>query len=165
MSSSTAPSNFGWKSAWLVGQAQLDSEHQEFAELIAALQAASDGSLFQCLDAVISHAIAHFGQEDAWMRRLDFPAQQCHMAEHAAVLRSAAGVRQLLRQGDAQPARRFATELAAWFPPHVQHLDSALAAWICKQTWNAKPLVFQRRSHLETAPSAPAMTAMAHPLV
>ncbi len=165
MTHSTAPGEFGWNASWLVGQAQLDGEHQAFVELIAALLAAPEDCLAQCLDEVVSHATAHFGQEDEWMRRTDFPARQCHMDEHAAVLRSAAGVRQLLRNGDGQPARRFATELAAWFAPHVQHLDSALAAWICKQAWNAKPLVFQRRSQPATAPVAPAMNAMAHPLV
>ena len=45
----------------------------------------------------------------------------------------------------AHAGSHFAAELAAWFPPHVQHLDSALAQWICKHTWDAKPLVLHRR--------------------
>ncbi|MFZ4287744.1 bacteriohemerythrin [Variovorax sp. HJSM1_2] len=142
---------FDWRDTWLVGHAQLDEEHQAFAQLLAALLAAPDDSLAVCLDELISHASAHFAEEDAWMRRLNFPAQQCHMDEHAAVLRSALGVRQRLNGGEIQPARRFAAELAAWFPPHVQHLDSALASWICKQAWNAKPLVFHSRARAVTA--------------
>lgn len=157
----SAVDDFCWNDTWLVGHGLLDDEHQAFAGLITALLAATDDSLASCLDEVIDHASAHFAEEDASMRSLNFPAQQCHMDEHAAVLRSANGVRQRLRGGEAQPARRFATELAAWFPPHVQHLDSALASWICKQAWNAKPLVFHSRAH----PRALAATAAAPSLV
>ena len=32
---------------------------------------------------------AHFAAEDEWMRETDFPARDCHIDEHAAVLRSA----------------------------------------------------------------------------
>ena len=40
-------------------------------------------------------------------------------------------------------ARRVADELAAWFPPHVQHLDSALTHWLCKLQHGAKPVVLR----------------------
>ncbi len=43
----------------------------------------------------------------------------------------------------AQLARRVADELAAWFPPHVQHLDSALTHWLCKLQHGAKPVVLR----------------------
>ena len=82
------------------------------------------------------------------MTQLGFPARQCHMDEHSAVLRSASAIQQRMRAGDLAAARVFAQELSAWFPAHVQHLDSALAAWICKSTWNAKPLVFHRRDRM-----------------
>ena len=44
---------------------------------------------------------------------------------------------------DAQKFRRVADELAAWFPPHVQHLDSALTHWLCKLQHGAKPVVLR----------------------
>lgn len=91
------------------------------------------------------HAQAHFADEDVWMQRLDFPAKDCHQREHQAVLATARGVRRRLQAGEIRPVRQFAAELAAWFPPHVQHLDSALAQWICKHSWDAKPLVLHRR--------------------
>lgn len=140
-----------WEDKLLVGHAQMDDEHQALFHLIDALLIAPDQGIAACLDEVIAHATQHFAQEDAWMCNLDFPARQCHMDEHAAVLRSAAGVKLRVHAGDHQAARLFSQELAAWFPPHVQHLDSALAAWICKLAWNAKPLVFHRQSRTRAA--------------
>ncbi|MDB5742277.1 MAG: hemerythrin-like metal-binding protein [Polaromonas sp.] len=140
-----------WEDRLLVGHEQMDEEHQSFALLIAALQKAPDHALDACLAELIAHATHHFAQEDAWMCKLNFPARQCHMDEHAAVLRSAGGVRLRVHGGDYQSARLFSKELAAWFPPHVQHLDSALASWICKLAWNAKPLVFHRQSRARVA--------------
>lgn len=150
---SNAESHWFWEDKLLVGHAQMDDEHQAFFHLIDALLIAPDHAIASCLDEVTAHATQHFAQEDAWMCSLDFPARQCHMDEHAAVLRSAAGVRARVHAGDRQAARLFSQELAAWFPPHVQHLDSALAAWICKLAWSAKPLVFHRKSrtHSPTA--------------
>jgi hemerythrin len=53
-------------------------------------------------------------------------------------------VRRRLQAGETLPAGQFAAALADWFPAHVQYLDSALAQWICKHTWNAKPVVLHR---------------------
>lgn len=130
----------------VIGHHQMDKEHEEFARLIQALESAPEQALVSCLDAVINHASAHFGQEDKWMSELKFPARRCHMDEHLAVLRSAYGIRARTQSGDHAAARLFARELSEWFPAHVQHLDSALSTWICKQAWNAQPLAFHRLS-------------------
>ena len=142
-----------WREALRVGHARIDAEHEEFAGLIQQLCGASDAALAPALEALLVHAQAHFADEDAWMQRLDFPAKDCHQSEHRAVLATAQGVRRRLQAGETRPVRQFAAELAAWFPPHVQHLDSALAQWICKHSWDAKPLVLHRRR------PAPAMAA------
>ena len=134
-----------WREALRVGHAHIDAEHEDFARLIEQLRDASDDALLAALDRLLAHAGSHFADEDTWMRRLDFPAKDCHQQEHQAVLATAQGVRRRLLAGETHPVRHFAAELAAWFPPHVQHLDSALAQWICKHTWDAKPLVLHRR--------------------
>lgn len=130
----------------LVGHARMDEDHQVFAVLVQRLLDARDEGLVVALDALIAHATTHFAEEDRHMCTLDFPARECHMQEHSAVLMSAQGVRKRLLAGETQVVRRFAEELDAWFVPHVTHLDSALAHWIGKHTWGAKPLVFRRRA-------------------
>lgn len=154
MKNSSAATHCFWEDKLLVGHEQMDDEHQEFVRLIEELLTAPDhAAIASCLEELIVHATKHFAQEDDWMCKLNFPARQCHMDEHAAVLRSAVGVRLRVNAGDYQVVRLFSQELAAWFPPHVQHLDSALATWICKLAWNAKPLVFHRQSRSSATPA------------
>jgi hemerythrin len=88
------------------------------------------------------------------MLQTEFPPRECHLDEHAAVLRSAEEVREHVTAGRLDAVRSFTEALANWFPGHAAHLDSALAHWLVKRRHGGKPVVFRR--HLK--PSAlPAM--------
>ena len=79
------------------------------------------------------------------MRETGFPPGDCHIDEHAAVLRSAAEVEPLVAAGHVAVGRSFVEELARWFPGHADYLDSALAAWMCKRQYGARPVVLHRK--------------------
>jgi len=133
-----------WHDGLLIGHTTIDQEHREFVDLIRKLSKAPDNELAQALEVVLLAARAHFAHEDEVMESSQFPPRGCHIGEHAAVIASMTAVRSRLAQGEVEPVRQLADELTRWFPAHVQHLDSALAHWICKQTVGAKPLVFRR---------------------
>jgi hemerythrin len=141
---SAEPSSFGWSDAFTLGYGPMDDVHQEFVDLVAQLQTAPETELPRWLDVFAAHAQAHFDLEDGWMRDTEFPARDCHIDEHAAVLRSVHEVRAVLAQGDVANCRRLARELARWFPGHADYLDSALAAWMCKRQFGARPVVLRR---------------------
>lgn len=128
----------------VLGYPAMDTIHAEFDDLIARALAADDAQLNACLLEVTAHLRAHFGAEDRWMRETDFPPGDCHMDEHAAVLRSADEVEPLVAAGNLAVGRSFLQELARWFPGHADYLDSALAAWMCKRQFGGKPVVLQR---------------------
>lgn len=123
----------------------MDHLHEEFLELLAALQRAAGEEVPSALDVLASHTRAHFDDENAFMVRSAFPARACHIAEHDAVLASIDGVRRRVARGDLAPAQALARELLAWYPAHCDYLDSALAHWLCKRTLGGKPVVVQRR--------------------
>jgi len=134
-----------WSDALLLGYAPMDQVHQEFVDTVSALLHASDAELPARLADFERHARAHFGEEDRWMRETEFPARDCHIDEHAAVLRSVEQVGELLaQQGNTGECRRLARELMRWFPGHADYLDSALAAWMCKRRLGGKPVVLRR---------------------
>lgn len=133
-----------WTDALLLGHAAMDRTHREFVGLVQALFASRDAGLADALRAFIAHAQAHFGDEDRAMAETGFPAGDCHVDEHAAVLRSAHQVLALVEAGDAAIGREFAAELARWFPAHVAHLDSALAHWLVKRRHGGAPVVLRR---------------------
>ena len=131
----------------VLGYEPMDAVHAEFADVVDRATFCSDGDFPARLDAVLEHLRAHFAQEDRWMQETGFPPGDCHQQEHAAVLASAGEVLALpdpaLR---VRVGRDFVRELAAWFPGHADHLDSALAAWMCKRLHGGHPVVLHRRS-------------------
>lgn len=139
-----APSEFVWSDAFLLGFPAMDAVHEDFVAAARALRDASDSELPEALEAMSRHLREHFAQEDAWMTQTGFPPRQCHIDEHAAVLRSAEEVQAVVAQGQIEPARRFATALIDWFPGHADYLDAALAHWMCKQQHGGKPVVLRR---------------------
>lgn len=133
-----------WSDAFVLGFDPMDEVHEKFVNLVGAMQKARDEELAALLEAFAQHAQAHFDVENAWMAETAFPARECHVAEHAAVMRSVHQVRERLAKGDHAVARRLADELAAWFPGHADYLDSALAQWMCKLRLGGKPVVLRR---------------------
>jgi hemerythrin len=134
-----------WSDELLLGHPAIDAEHRELVALIGALLSCSDAALREHLQDFIAHAGAHFAIEDSQMAETDFPASGCHADEHAKVVASAREVLALVEEGDADIGRRFAQELARWFPRHVAHLDSALAHWLAKRRHGGAPVVMRRR--------------------
>lgn len=137
---------FDWTDRYLLGYTAMDDTHREFATLVDALLTAPDAGLAQALDAFAAHAVAHFEQEDGWMRGTDFPAADCHIDEHAKVLASVREVQQELAAGNVVLARELAQALMDWFPGHADYMDSALAQWMVKRSHGGAPLVFRRDS-------------------
>lgn len=129
----------------ILGYAPMDAIHREFDALVAKALACRDEGLLAALDEVHEHLIQHFREEDEWMRHSRFPAAGCHVEEHSKVLASAAEVLLLVAQGNVEIGRAFCAELQAWFPGHAGHLDSALAAWLCKLQHGGAPLVMHPR--------------------
>lgn len=133
-----------WSDRYLLGHAKMDDLHQEFVDIVGRMQVASNDEMEPLLDALLVHAQQHFGDEDAWMVSTEFPPRECHMKEHAEVLASIQQVRSQAAMGIYVFCRRFADELAGWFPGHADQLDSALSHWINKQRLGGKPVVIRR---------------------
>ena len=139
-------STIDWQDDFLVGHNEIDEEHRTFVQLIQQLETCRDAEVLQNLKELISGTEMHFAFEDRLMVEMNFPPRDCHMEEHQAVLKSGYEVLDLVNKGKYETARRYASELAKWFPAHVAQLDSALAHWITKQKYGAKPIVLKRKS-------------------
>ncbi|HEX2651449.1 MAG TPA: hemerythrin domain-containing protein [Burkholderiales bacterium] len=141
----SAPNSLAWKDDYLLGYGPMDDTHREFVALVDAMLGCEDRDFLARLEAFERHAVAHFAEEDSWMKSTDFPPKDCHIDEHAAVLRSVHQVLALVRQeGDVAEGRRLAAALADWFPGHAFHLDSALSHWMVKRSHGGKPVVLRR---------------------
>ena len=144
-----ATAAFEWDDDFKLGHTQMDEVHEEFVEIVNAMMVCADDALLFHLRRFEVHARDHFDQERHWMNASGFPAAECHLAEHDAVMRSVAEVMDGVRLGGS-PAeiRRLAGALADWFPAHADYLDAALAQWLVKQATQGVPLVFRRRESI-----------------
>lgn len=134
-----------WHDGYLLGYAPMDATHREFVACVAALQSADDGALAERLAAFERHALAHFAEEAEWMTKTAFPAKDCHVDEHAAVLTSVREVRRILEQGGRPAVARGLTQaLADWFPGHADFMDAALSHWLSKRAHGGAPVVLRR---------------------
>lgn len=143
----TAPSTtpFPWTDAFLLGYGPIDDTHREFVATVEAMLTATDEGFAGALDAFAKHAESHFEQERLWMADTKFPAMDCHVDEHNAVLKSLYEVRDhLAGGGDVNVGRSFAEELARWFPGHADYLDAPLAQWMAKRKLGGTPVVLKR---------------------
>ena len=138
------PTAFQWDDSLLLGEPQMDRVHQEFVDLVARMERAADPELAALLEEFATHTRAHFEMENQWMEETAFPPRECHIDEHAAVMKSVDEVRALVAQGNTAICRSLVEELVRWFPSHAHHLDSALAHWVSKLRTGGKPVVIRR---------------------
>lgn len=138
--------SLAWNDMLLLGHGPMDDTHREFVEVVGCLQAAEEHELGHRLDAVLAHLEQHFRQEEDWMRETGYPATDCHVDEHAAVRASGDDVKRALATGNSELCRRYADELAKWFPGHADYLDAPLAHWLSKKRFGAMPVVLKRNA-------------------
>nr|WP_159834966.1 hemerythrin domain-containing protein [Burkholderia sp. 8Y] len=139
--------SLAWSDDRLLGFTPMDDVHEEFYAVALELVTCTDATAMSAMEAFEQHAVDHFEQEDEWMRSTNFPPRDCHLDEHAAVLKSVREVKEAVRQGlgSAELVRDLGRSLFAWFPGHADYLDSALAAWMTKRTMGGKPIVLRRK--------------------
>lgn len=140
---------FPWSDNFLLGYPPMDDTHREFVAIVNAILTADERDVPAHLEAFAQHAERHFTQEREWMEATDFPATQCHVDEHNAVMKSVRDVQQVVAAGDVAEARSLARALADWFPGHADYMDSALAQWMSKRSFGGAPVVL-RRNIIET---------------
>ena len=126
-----------WDPQLLVGNAEIDAQHQELFrrvdQLLRALQLGSVTAEVERVMAFVGEYVhLHFRQEEALMQRTGYPDRPAHVAEHLELIRSFVALkRQLAKTG---PTPEFAAALGAalvdWLKEHISTTDTALGTWL-----------------------------------
>lgn len=113
----------------LVGVAEMDATHGEFAELLNAVDAKSaDDEFVIAFEALVEHTRVHFAHEDVLMTRCYFPPIEIHKGEHRRVMAEMDRFLATAKAGNVAFARAYVREtLPDWFARHAATMDSALA--------------------------------------
>lgn len=141
MQLSATPSHF---CSLATGHGQIDDDHDALMAASLALRDAPVKEFASGFAALHADFSEHFAIEDALMAQHDFASRQCHLDEHAAVLRSFEEVERLLRAGQPDPARRMAAEIVNWLPEHIDALDRHLAKFLFHRKTGGAPVLLHR---------------------
>jgi hemerythrin len=90
------------------------------------------------------------------MKETGFPAMECHVDEHNAVMKSLREVDALVSDNRPKIIRSLAQELVRWFPGHADYMDASLAQWMAKRRLGGVPVVLRRSLGQTTKQADPA---------
>lgn len=137
----------------VLGDPRLDQDHAELLRLTRQLEAARNkNEVLDALQALEEHATTHFAVEDTDLRAMKGNDDaQCHVDEHAAVLKSLAEARDWIAQNEdvlkmVNLVQSLCAELNRWLPEHVQYMDAAVAAYRSKNRFGGVPILFPSRT-------------------
>ncbi|MCW5653831.1 hemerythrin domain-containing protein [Hydrogenophaga sp.] len=116
-----------WTADLATGNPRMDRTHEEFVELLNALQTLAPHEQGPVFERLLAHTVEHFAQEERWMLATGFAPDNCHASHHATVLETMRAVATHHAQGDSAIINRMAEALAEWFPQHAATMDAGLA--------------------------------------
>jgi len=126
-----------WDPRLLVGNAEIDGQHQELFrrvdQLLLALQRGSVAAEVERMMAFVGDYVhQHFRQEEALMQRTGYPDRPAHAAEHLELIHTFVALKKQL--GKTGPTPEFGATLGAalvdWLKEHIATTDTALGTWL-----------------------------------
>jgi hemerythrin-like metal-binding protein len=113
----------------------IDKDHDEFIELLNALDTADNADFPALFQQLYDHTEQHFERENQLMAQSAFPASVDHKGEHLRVLGEFKQFKSRVDKGLVAFGRSFVRDrLPQWFALHVTTMDIALAMHINKQS-------------------------------
>ena len=121
---------------------QIHAAHRSLRQLARCLRECREQDVAQAYMDVLRATEHAFHAEHRLMEAFDFPARQCHLEQHARVLRALHCLHPAVMHGAHHPGRHTGGQLLMdWFHLHNTTLDAALAVWVshCEQALSGKP--------------------------
>jgi len=128
-------SYFEWNSDYSLGLPEIDSQHRQLVAILNALhRGVTDGAARPVLARIVSDLVSytkiHMEAEEDLMRRLNYPEQAAHHAEHVVLLEHLEEVERQLASGG-RPGRLPALDaLAAMLPKHMLETDQRYGQYV-----------------------------------
>ncbi len=128
-----------WMDLYATGIEKIDRQHETLTDLLNALNEAFRGGrpnevlLFR-LDQLIELTHEHFTDEEALMRRKEYPDIDLHKAEHDFLLAQVAHFREEFAASKAELSDSMMDYLRDWLRDHILISDRRMARFIKGET-------------------------------
>ncbi len=126
-----------WSPNMSVHIPEIDSQHQELFEQVAALQAAMRGGnteieVRRILDFLGQYVARHFGTEETLMEKYEYPGRKMHVLQHNSFVSEFMLLKRTCDQGAISPRFVLAVHdhLTKWLINHIARTDKLLAAHV-----------------------------------
>ena len=125
-----------WTPDLALGIEEIDAQHQELFRradrFVAGLSAPTRQDVGILLSYLRLYCVTHFGAEESWMRKVNYPAYEQHKAEHDGFIEH---ILELSREHERRgspglEAGRVASWLERWLEGHVSGTDRAFASFV-----------------------------------
>ncbi len=117
-----------WTDELSVGVKLFDDDHKKLVELINDLNQLiivgdKTSALEKALAGLILYTKKHFGNEEAFMVKHEYPAYENHRAEHTALTEKVIDFQKRLESGKANFSLELITFLRDWLINHIKGTD------------------------------------------
>jgi hemerythrin len=123
---------FIWRDSYSIGNASIDSEHQQLFKLAESFFEADDKhKRTDCAMRLFRYTREHFSHEEQLMRDIGYPEISAHVQQHNHLLNKLNGVAEQVAQDTLQPSELKAF-LSAWLLGHIVTFDTKLSVYVRK---------------------------------
>jgi len=119
-----------WSEEFVLGDARTDVTHQEFIDLVNAIDDSAAGQKLANYQQLLTHTVEHFAQEERWMLACGVPSDFCHFSQHGSVLEVMKEVERRALAGELAYIDSMIEALVEWFPMHASSMDAGLVAFL-----------------------------------
>ena len=123
-------STLAWSDDLMLGDPRTDLTHQEFIDLLNAAVHSDAAQALPKYQALLTHTVAHFAQEERWMQACDVGPDFCHFSEHRSVLEVMQEVERRALGGETALIGQMLEALVEWFPMHASSMDAGLVSFL-----------------------------------
>ncbi len=132
---------FTWNDSLGTGFEDVDLQHKKLILIIEDVHAAIESPadeyavrMAKDLKRLTDYTQYHFGEEESFMRKYDYPGFPAHKKEHDAFIAQVNAEIKSLRQADSESGFRFYRFLGSWLLSHIAKSDQEWAAYIKGKT-------------------------------
>jgi len=126
-----------WSDDLAVGFSRIDDQHRElFKRVNSLIDAIWDGKgkdeVMKFINFLSGYVVDHFGDEEAFMMRYDFPKYREHKALHDAFIAKFERIATAFESGDAPPTlvTDTADDSCTWLRNHIRIMDKELGGFL-----------------------------------
>ena len=126
-----------WNDSFSVGVVEIDLQHQKLVALIndlneAMLQARGKTVLTRILNELVSYTVVHFGTEEKYFEKYQYPYTMSHKKEHCAFIEKVGSFKADFQSDKVGLSLEVMSFLSEWLQNHIKGTDKKYSAFFNK---------------------------------